>query len=283
VVIDEAFGRGSDESAQYGLKLFQQLNLQRRFNNARWEPGFDVLDVYNGSITHPGNAAFAAPNYLPGWNNHGGAGVGETVRKPGDSALKLGPAGPSRTHNRLYVPGAAAALTFTTRTTTAAAGDRLVAKIGDTVLSRTTLDADGVPHDPLANPYVDGNLGLDTRHNSRVRRMLAVPADVLTEVHTLTFTVERFGGGSVAATVEIDDIRFLNLNDARTVKPWPTTDPLTLEQMRIKLEPYLAGITGVTVVTHGWQAVDYDGDSLSPLAKAIRDRASPHLGPGSGE
>jgi uncharacterized protein YPO0396 len=28
VVIDEAFGRGSDESARYGLKLFEQLNLQ---------------------------------------------------------------------------------------------------------------------------------------------------------------------------------------------------------------------------------------------------------------
>ena len=28
VVIDEAFGRGSDDSAQYGLALFQQLNLQ---------------------------------------------------------------------------------------------------------------------------------------------------------------------------------------------------------------------------------------------------------------
>jgi uncharacterized protein YPO0396 len=28
VVIDEAFGRGSDESAHYGLRLFQQLNLQ---------------------------------------------------------------------------------------------------------------------------------------------------------------------------------------------------------------------------------------------------------------
>lgn len=28
VVIDEAFGRGSDESAQYGLKLFAKLNLQ---------------------------------------------------------------------------------------------------------------------------------------------------------------------------------------------------------------------------------------------------------------
>ncbi|HUO77982.1 MAG TPA: SbcC/MukB-like Walker B domain-containing protein [Thermodesulfovibrionales bacterium] len=28
VVIDEAFARGSDESAQYGLKLFQQMNLQ---------------------------------------------------------------------------------------------------------------------------------------------------------------------------------------------------------------------------------------------------------------
>ncbi len=28
VVIDEAFGRGSDESAEYGLRLFDQLNLQ---------------------------------------------------------------------------------------------------------------------------------------------------------------------------------------------------------------------------------------------------------------
>ena len=28
VVIDEAFGRGSDESAQYGLQLFAELNLQ---------------------------------------------------------------------------------------------------------------------------------------------------------------------------------------------------------------------------------------------------------------
>ena len=28
VVIDEAFGRGSDESAQYGLQLFDKLNLQ---------------------------------------------------------------------------------------------------------------------------------------------------------------------------------------------------------------------------------------------------------------
>ncbi|MCK5671734.1 MAG: hypothetical protein KAH95_00065, partial [Spirochaetales bacterium] len=28
VVIDEAFGRGSDESARFGLELFKQLNLQ---------------------------------------------------------------------------------------------------------------------------------------------------------------------------------------------------------------------------------------------------------------
>jgi uncharacterized protein YPO0396 len=28
VVIDEAFGRGSDESTKYGLELFQKLNLQ---------------------------------------------------------------------------------------------------------------------------------------------------------------------------------------------------------------------------------------------------------------
>ena len=27
-MIDEAFGRGSDESAQYGLQLFEKLNLQ---------------------------------------------------------------------------------------------------------------------------------------------------------------------------------------------------------------------------------------------------------------
>jgi uncharacterized protein YPO0396 len=28
VVIDEAFGRGSDESARYGLELFRRLGLQ---------------------------------------------------------------------------------------------------------------------------------------------------------------------------------------------------------------------------------------------------------------
>jgi uncharacterized protein YPO0396 len=28
VVIDEAFGRGSDDSARFGLELFKQLNLQ---------------------------------------------------------------------------------------------------------------------------------------------------------------------------------------------------------------------------------------------------------------
>jgi uncharacterized protein YPO0396 len=28
VVIDEAFGRGSDESTRYGLELFAKLNLQ---------------------------------------------------------------------------------------------------------------------------------------------------------------------------------------------------------------------------------------------------------------
>jgi uncharacterized protein YPO0396 len=28
VVIDEAFGRGSDESARFGLELFRRLNLQ---------------------------------------------------------------------------------------------------------------------------------------------------------------------------------------------------------------------------------------------------------------
>jgi uncharacterized protein YPO0396 len=28
VVIDEAFGRGSDESARYGLELFRRLRLQ---------------------------------------------------------------------------------------------------------------------------------------------------------------------------------------------------------------------------------------------------------------
>jgi uncharacterized protein YPO0396 len=28
VVIDEAFGRGSDESARYGLELFRRMNLQ---------------------------------------------------------------------------------------------------------------------------------------------------------------------------------------------------------------------------------------------------------------
>lgn len=28
MIIDEAFGRGSDESARYGLELFKRMNLQ---------------------------------------------------------------------------------------------------------------------------------------------------------------------------------------------------------------------------------------------------------------
>ena len=38
VVIDEAFGRGSDESAQYGLRLFQKMNLQLLIvTEVRWK------------------------------------------------------------------------------------------------------------------------------------------------------------------------------------------------------------------------------------------------------
>ncbi len=252
-----------------------------QFDRARWLPQFDTFDVYNGSITHPGglgSALLSTSDYIPGWNNHGGTGAGSVARNPGDSALQLGQdlfrgLQSSREHNRLYVPPTAAALTFTMRVLEPGAGDKLVVKIGDTVLARTPVG--GV--DPLGNAVVDGNLGLGTRHESRVRKMLAVPAALAGKVNTLTVAVERVGGGSldaIEATVLVDDIRFLTLEAARNARPWPTTDPLTLQQMRDKLAPYLAGITGVTVVTHGWQPTDGSGDSLSPLAQAIRERAS---------
>ena len=49
--------------------------------------------------------------------------------------------------------------------------------------------------------------------------------------------------------------------------------PWSFAEMRAALEPKLAGITGVTVITHGWQATDWGGDSLAKLSTAIFNAA----------
>ena len=48
VVIDEAFGRGSDESAAYGLQLFQQLNLQLLIVTPLQK--IHIIEPYVGSV-----------------------------------------------------------------------------------------------------------------------------------------------------------------------------------------------------------------------------------------
>jgi len=56
-----------------------------------------------------------------------------------------------------------------------------------------------------------------------------------------------------------------------TADPLP---PLSFDAMRDRLAPYLDGISGVTVVTHGYQPQAIgDGDSLMSLADAIYDNA----------
>ena len=49
--------------------------------------------------------------------------------------------------------------------------------------------------------------------------------------------------------------------------------PWSFAEMRAALEPKLAGITWVTVITHGWQATDWGGDSLAKLSTAIFNAA----------
>ena len=56
-----------------------------------------------------------------------------------------------------------------------------------------------------------------------------------------------------------------------------------IEDIRQQLDISAAhGITGITIVTHGFQLGDSGGDSLLPLAQAIRDRADAENGPDNG-
>jgi hypothetical protein len=46
VVIDEAFGRGSDESARYGLELFQRMKLQLLMENSSRTTGRSSMSLW---------------------------------------------------------------------------------------------------------------------------------------------------------------------------------------------------------------------------------------------
>jgi uncharacterized protein YPO0396 len=61
-VIDEAFGRGSDDSAQYGLRLFQQLNLQLLIITPLQK--IHVIEPYVASVGFVHNEGGRASNLL---------------------------------------------------------------------------------------------------------------------------------------------------------------------------------------------------------------------------
>ena len=75
------------------------------------------------------------------------------------------------------------------------------------------------------------------RDTAKVRKLLALPASAADAVDTLSFSVERAGAGQIAATVEIDDIRFLTAEQAREATPWPNTDPWSFDEARLRLAP----------------------------------------------
>ncbi len=60
-----------------------------------------------------------------------------------------------------------------------------------------------------------------------------------------------------------------------------TAQPWSFDETKDLLAPHLAGISGVTVVTHGWQAVDTGGDSLKDLSAAVYKAAERQFGSGA--
>ena len=80
--------------------------------------------------------------------------------------------------------------------------------------------------------------------------------------------------------------RFRKLRKLQRRQRFPTFESLELRRLLVMdlatmnnmLAPFKDGIEGVTVVTHGFQFSETDGDSLMPLASAIRQRADSENG-----
>ncbi|MFM8496875.1 MAG: hypothetical protein ACKOEM_15365, partial [Planctomycetia bacterium] len=242
------------------------------FATGRWQPRFDTLAIVNGGIDFAGTAGLGidstglTSDFIPGWSNHDGTGWGAAVAKAGDTALFLTPRTPSRTHNRLYVPAHASAISFTIQRSSADPDDVLVVKLGNEPLARFgSDDDDGVP--------------LDDTDVRRVRHLVTVPEHLRDSVATLSFAIERASeSGTIAAEVYVDDVGFLDEQAAAAAHAaLPRARPLSLAQLRDALVPHVTAdrIENVTVVTHGFQTGAELGDSLMSLARAVADRFGP--------
>ncbi|WP_406695604.1 hypothetical protein V5E97_31805 [Singulisphaera sp. Ch08] len=261
-----------------------------------WGPVWDPFQVVNGGFDAPGDEhnpdlqgitpaillgqlpPLLERNIIPGWSHHSGrtdrgesAGAGTNPAAVGsgqahvaalagdllgDYFLRLkgatDPAEAVRTHNAVYVDPDARFLTFELRRFAPGAGNRLEVLLGDTVL-RTVVSAD------MAQLALDGADGFSRTIRVQIPQADAAGKSLRGRSLPITFRIVSDGGAPLQSEAWVDDVRFEGLNVA------------TVHELLKAV-----WVTGVTVVTHGFQALGSaaDGDGMMPLARAIASRAN---------
>ncbi len=189
-----------------------------QLDRSRWAPQWDPHEIVNGDFQDPGDGHSPAPlfgapfdtwlgklvatNLVPGWSDHGGGG-GAHVRvdssSPQNFVLELGPDGPSRTHNTLYVPEEAGGLRFDWRRLTSDPDDRLVVRLGDEVVFSAAVGTGN------AAALTGQTIPLGSEYRGRAT--------------TLTVELQTTDPSGVAARIWIDNIEFVRGGLAGDILP----------------------------------------------------------------
>lgn len=183
-----------------------------------WPEGYTMRGFYysaagGGAAMRPADGPGVAPGFVPtvyggsfdqgstaGWDFHGGGGNGSIVNGAGnDGYLRLGgatvnpgPFGTSRTHNVLFLPAGAAAVTFRMRTIEADTN------VPDDALVVTLNGAGGA--------VIVGSILLDHVTGWTPTSLTIPPGAPRGRSYTLTFTHSR--GAVSESVVDVDDVAF---------------------------------------------------------------------------
>lgn len=169
-------------------------------------PAYAPFDgIFNGDFSFGNNVLGA--DEIPGWERHGGGGTGEWLS--GTEVLELDSGDPTRTHNWLYLPSDADQLLVDYRIISSHSNDQIVVELVD----------------PNTASFVLQNISA----SSTISWVRDYPIPI-------SASIPRHGAyqlrvslvdpsGSVGATVEIDNLRFV---DATTPSVWraPTLAPI---------------------------------------------------------
>lgn len=164
-----------------------------QITNARWEPQWDRLSVFNGDFSGPdggdGTVFIDHRNLVPGWSSHGGSGTGDVVIDNGNRVMQLKVDDHVRIHNLLYVPHDAVALKFDWRIATEGGND-FVVRIGDKTVFSANLNVDG-----------------DPAFTQQYRTQTAfVPLTLRGTSTTLSFLIDQAGLGGISSAVRFDNV-----------------------------------------------------------------------------